>query len=317
MKRTLLLLTTVLLFSNSFAQKKEQGFDAFFKPTDGAPRYYVVTEKKDTGWFRQAWYLPERSQALEAWYKDEACTIPHGPYKSFHTTNYLQTSGYYANGLKHGTWLTYTDDGHLTDSINYDHGKKTGISLRWAANGFQTDSMNFDGKGNGVEVSWYSDGAPSSSGYWVNDTTKKGRWNYYHTNGKIKATEDYVEGKRMKTSCYDENGVLLDSALCVEKEAYFPGNERGWRTFLEKNLDAAVPVRMGAPVGTYTAIVQFIVDKDGSISNIKALTHYGYGMEEEVMRIMRKAPKWIPAQQFGKPVRAYRKQPITFVVSNK
>jgi protein TonB len=40
-------------------------------------------------------------------------------------------------------------------------------------------------------------------------------------------------------------------------------------------------------------------------------------MEEEVMRVIQKSPKWRPAMQNGKPVKAYRKQPITFVVNEK
>jgi protein TonB len=64
-------------------------------------------------------------------------------------------------------------------------------------------------------------------------------------------------------------------------------------------------------------VVQFIVAKDGTVSDIKALTRYGYGMEQEVVRIIKKSPKWSPAQQNGRTVNAYRKQPITFVVQEE
>ena len=40
-------------------------------------------------------------------------------------------------------------------------------------------------------------------------------------------------------------------------------------------------------------------------------------MEEEVMRIIKKGPKWIPAMQNGRPVNAYRRQPVTFMVEEK
>ena len=129
------------------------------------------------------------------------------------------------------------------------------------------------------------------------------------------AAVDYVNGKVVQCSCSDESGRQLDSALCVEKEAYFAGEDRAWRRFLEKNLDANVPIRYRAPVGSYLVMVQFVVDKDGKITDIKPLTKFGFGMEEEVVRIIRKSPRWIPAIQFGRNVKAYRKQPITFVVS--
>jgi len=109
----------------------------------------------------------------------------------------------------------------------------------------------------------------------------------------------------------DENQVFTK----VEVEASFKGGEKEWKRFLERNLEANVPVDNGAPEGTYTVIVQFIVDKEGKISDVKSLTSHGHGMEEEAMRVIKKGPDWIPAVQNGRNVKAYRKQPITFVVA--
>ena len=100
----------------------------------------------------------------------------------------------------------------------------------------------------------------------------------------------------------------------VEVESNFPGGATMWRKYLERNLNALVPIDNGAPVGTYTVVVQFIVDKNGFISEVEPLTSFGYGMEEEVVRIIKKGPTWEPAIFNGKPVKAYRKQPVTFVV---
>jgi len=100
----------------------------------------------------------------------------------------------------------------------------------------------------------------------------------------------------------------------VEIEASFPGGNDAWRRFLERNLDGYVAVKNGAPAGTYTVLVQFIVDKEGNVTDPKALTNHGYGMEAEVIRLLKKAPHWIPAVQDGRKVKAYRKQPVTFMV---
>jgi periplasmic protein TonB len=100
----------------------------------------------------------------------------------------------------------------------------------------------------------------------------------------------------------------------VENEAEFPGGDAAWKRYLEKNLNADTPVDNGAPSGPYQVIVQFIVGKDGSISDVKALTDNGYGMESEAIKIIKKGPGWKPALQNGRNVNAYRRQPITFVV---
>lgn len=297
------------------AQKREEGFNFNFKPTDDPARYYVVTEKKDTLWHRQAWYLPEQTLAMDAWYKDSEAKVPHGMEMWYHTSRYMRSKGQYVDGLKEGAWLAYNEEGHLVDSAYYKAGRLKGTRLKFNSEGYIVDSMEFDGAGNGVEVNWYADGGVSSAGRWVQDTLKNGRWQYYHPNGKVMATEDYVHGEKKACLCYNDAGQQLDSSLCYEQEAAFPGEGEGWRKFLEKNLNAAVPVSMGAPVGQYTVMMQFIVNTDGSLSDIKALTAYGYGMEKEMERVLKRSPKWIPAHQFGRKVKAYRRQPLTFVVS--
>jgi hypothetical protein len=117
----------------------------------------------------------------------------------------------------------------------------------------------------------------------------------------------YVNSTPLQT---DDNKIFVK----VEVEAAFPGGVTEWRKFLERNIDATVPVKNGAKAGTYTVVVQFIVHKDGRVSDVRALTNHGFGMEEEAMRLIKKGPNWIPAIQNGHQVTAYRKQPITFVV---
>lgn len=102
----------------------------------------------------------------------------------------------------------------------------------------------------------------------------------------------------------------------VEIEASYPGGVAAWKKFMEKNLDASVTAKNEAPVGKYSAMAIFIVDTDGSLSDVKALTKFGYGIEEEMLRVINKSGKWTPASQDGKPVKAYRKQPLTFIVDS-
>jgi periplasmic protein TonB len=108
-----------------------------------------------------------------------------------------------------------------------------------------------------------------------------------------------------------KNDVPDEPFTTVEIDAKFNGN---WRAFLEKNLNPNTPSENGAPVGRYTVAVKFVVDVEGNVSNIEALTAHGYGMEAEALRVLRKAARWEPAIQNGIKVKAYRKQLITFEV---
>lgn len=103
----------------------------------------------------------------------------------------------------------------------------------------------------------------------------------------------------------------------VSVEASFPGGDDGWREYLMKNLKANVPVKKKAPAGVYRVVVKFTVSIDGTLTGIEAETAHGYGMEEEVIRIIKKGPKWTPALIDKKPVNAYRRQPVTFAVEEK
>lgn len=96
----------------------------------------------------------------------------------------------------------------------------------------------------------------------------------------------------------------------VEIEAEFPGGMNKWRQYLERNLRVSDDI----PEGTYAVVVQFIVDTEGNISDVIALTNHGYEMENEAVRIIKRGPKWNPAIQNGRQVKAYRKQLITFQV---
>ncbi|MEO5945515.1 MAG: energy transducer TonB, partial [Chitinophagaceae bacterium] len=56
----------------------------------------------------------------------------------------------------------------------------------------------------------------------------------------------------------------------VQVEAQFIGD---WVKFLTRNLDPETPTQNNAPVGRYTVVIQFVVDKEGNVSDIKALTN--------------------------------------------
>lgn len=97
----------------------------------------------------------------------------------------------------------------------------------------------------------------------------------------------------------------------VENPAEFPGGQSEWTRYLQKNLrypDDAIDNGVGGVVR-----VQFIVDKEGNISEVQTVgAKLGYGLEEEAMRIIKRGPKWKPAEQNGRKVIYRHIQSITF-----
>jgi hypothetical protein len=123
-----------------------------------------------------------------------------------------------------------------------------------------------------------------------------------------------LSAQAIRDSLFLATDTLAEHLPKLEKEASFPGGDKEWKKFLQQNLNAGVPIANHAPAGQYKVWVQFIVGKDGSVMDIKPLTNWGYGMEAEVVRIIKKSEGWSPASIDGKPVKAFRMQPVTFSV---
>jgi len=98
--------------------------------------------------------------------------------------------------------------------------------------------------------------------------------------------------------------------IAVEVAPEFPGGAAAWRNFLSRYLQ--VPEEL-APGDTKKVLVQFQVAKDGSVEGLTILQSAGRAFDSEVLRVMKKMPKWKPALQNGQPVAVTFTQPVTFV----
>lgn len=103
----------------------------------------------------------------------------------------------------------------------------------------------------------------------------------------------------------------------VEIPAQFPGGKLEWQKYLERNLNSNIPIENGAPAGKYVVVLSFVVDRNGSISNVQAENDPGYGTKEEAIRVVKKGPNWTPAVQNGRNVTYRHIQNIVFIVAEQ
>lgn len=98
--------------------------------------------------------------------------------------------------------------------------------------------------------------------------------------------------------------------------AQFPGGKEAWVEYLNSKLNYNVPITNNAPVGKYPIAFQFIIDKEGKITDIVFDNDPGYGIKEEVLRVLtnKRMPKWTPASINGEPKIYRQKQRLTFSV---
>lgn len=99
--------------------------------------------------------------------------------------------------------------------------------------------------------------------------------------------------------------------LKVEIESEYPGGAAAWKRYLNKNFHYPEDGLSNEIQGI--VIVQFIVDKDGNVSDVQAVSGPEEGgLREEAIRVIRKSGTWIPAVQNGRKVKSYKKQPVIF-----
>jgi protein TonB len=93
------------------------------------------------------------------------------------------------------------------------------------------------------------------------------------------------------------------------------GGESAWAKFLNKNLRYPIPAQENGISGK--VILSFIIEKDGSLSNIVVQSPAGHGFDEEALRVLKLAKAWKPGMQNGQPVRVRYAIPINFQLSSE
>jgi hypothetical protein len=104
--------------------------------------------------------------------------------------------------------------------------------------------------------------------------------------------------------------------LQVETEAKFPGGRAAWQKFISASIKKVID-SLQEENKPGTCVVQFIVDAEGNLSEVKPLTMEGTLFAKTVTDAIKNGPKWIPAMQNGHKVKAYHKQPVTFQIAEE
>lgn len=98
--------------------------------------------------------------------------------------------------------------------------------------------------------------------------------------------------------------------MSVEQQPQYPGGDKERKKFLERNLRFPTAAQSANISGIVQ--IQFVVERDGSISGVKVLKSLGFGCDEAAMEVVKKMPRWTPGMQNGKPVRVYFQMPFVF-----
>jgi protein TonB len=107
-----------------------------------------------------------------------------------------------------------------------------------------------------------------------------------------------------ETTSVSDNNVYNTAGIDVKPE--FPGGYEEFYKFIGKNYKT--PNIDGLKGKIY---VSFVIEKDGSINEIKILRDIGHGTGKEAVRVLELSPKWLPGEQNGRKVRCSFGFPIS------
>jgi protein TonB len=110
----------------------------------------------------------------------------------------------------------------------------------------------------------------------------------------------------------EEEVVEAEIFTVVESMPEFPGGQAKMMEFIAQNIKYPAMARESGIQGR--VFVNFVVEPDGSVSNVKVLRGIGGGCDEEAVRVVKSMPNWTPGRQRGKAVRVSFNLPVRFTL---
>lgn len=134
-------------------------------------------------------------------------------------------------------------------------------------------------------------------------------------NGSLIPSSNNIGTKIEVPKIEDKEAPEVDKTLIWEERLpEFPGGENAFRNFLDNNI---VYPKMAIRLNKEGYVsIEFVVDAEGKISNIKVTRALGAGCDEEAIRVLKMMPNWKPGSQNGKKVPVIYKTKIQFVLEN-
>jgi protein TonB len=120
--------------------------------------------------------------------------------------------------------------------------------------------------------------------------------------------EEYIPIEVEEEESAEEQQIFM----VVESMPAFPGGEVELHRYLAENIKYPQMAKESGIQGR--VFVTFVVEKNGSVTDVKVLRGIGGGCDEEAIRVVKNMPKWTPGKQRGKPVRVQFNLPVKFTL---
>ena len=134
--------------------------------------------------------------------------------------------------------------------------------------------------------------------------------------GPLKPLVDYTKSLRKAENTSAETPVDDRKVFdVVEKMPSYPGGNGALQRWISQNLTYPAAAAENGIEGR--VIVAFVVEPDGSISDVRIARGVDPSLDREALSVVKRMPKWIPGMQGGKPIRVKYNVPVTFKLDNQ
>ena len=154
-------------------------------------------------------------------------------------------------------------------------------------------------------TSYNADGTPRNN-FFITETERRGDTSTYSIEPFTFTLSEHLFEQLLDIATSEEDTVYQ----IVEEMPKFPGGEKALMDYVSNNVKYPEEAKNKNIAGR--VFVSFVVEKDGSIGEVKVLRGIGGGCDEEAVRVIKGMPKWKPGMQKGKPVRVSYQIPIYF-----
>lgn len=305
MKKCILTLITLTLFINATAQKKTTV--SYFKKgmiTENKNDYdyrRVIQESDTPSLYRLLEFYPDNKEKTVATVsKFEPNLVYEGMMQSYNKQGILTSKVNFKKGALNGECIYYYDNGKLKNVYQYNESDgKTNFfakeQKRWIT-GIDSLGNQFIKDGNGLFKNTDKRGDAEEGNY--RDGYKDGIWK--GTANKASFEEIYDNGifKSGKTTLPDGKQITYDK---IGTPPEFKGGMAEFYKYLGRNYKYPTDALRNRISGKL--YVTFVVERDGSLTDLSFKNDLGYGTQEEAIRVLNECPKWNPGQQHGIPVR--------------
>lgn len=253
---------------------------------EDAAFYRKSNKIKKKQWAVNDYYLDGQLQ-MSGIYKTKRANKKVGEFKYYYESGALESKKLYKpNGDKTGEYISYFENGQIESIGTYKENLKDG---EWR--------------------SYFENGQIDNIGTYKEDL-KEGEWRWYFENSQISAKELYKEDELIEITYWDEDGTIVKGDLKILEPPEFPGGLDMISEFLKENLQ--FPKIPSWQPTSGRVHVKFVVEKDGSMTNIEISKHSIKVFNDEALRVIKLMPDWKPGKAHNRVERIEVIQPIKF-----